>query len=232
MLFQESNITVSATPGLGSRIAKIADIVGGKKQLARAIGISESQLYRYISGDSQPTVEPLAAIAKCGSVHLDWLVLGEGPTGIMRELNDGKSSYEDNSNFIQIREYSEDGVEPINLSAADLGKFAFNQLWLVKAGFRIEDLRLVRAHGDAMAPTIDNGDILIVDISQKNFNGDAIYLLHVDTKLLVAKRLQHAADNGLVIVNDNAAYRDQHISNQHKDSLDIIGKVVWAGGLV
>ena len=85
----------SLTPdlsGLGSRIAKIADLVGGKKNLAHTIGISESQLYRYISGDSQPTVEPLAAIAKCGEVHLDWLVLGDGPTGLLNEIHDVKGS--------------------------------------------------------------------------------------------------------------------------------------------
>ncbi len=232
MLFQEQNITASSAPGLGGRIAKIADLVGGKKHLAKAIGISESQLYRYISGDSQPTVEPLAAIAKCGCVHLDWLVLGEGPTGIMREVHEDTAAYDENNQFIEIKEYSEDGVKPVNLSATGLGKFAFNQLWLLKTGFRTESLKLVVAHGDAMAPTIDNGDILIVDVSQKKFNGDAIYLLHVDSKLLVAKRIQHAADSGLMIVNDNAAYRDQHISNEQKDTLGIVGKVVWAGGLV
>lgn len=229
---EESNPPVSMTPGLGERIAKIADLVGGKKHLAKAIGISESQLYRYISGDSQPTVEPLAAIARCGSVHLDWLVLGEGPTGIMSEVNEPSSSYIDSRKYVQIDEFNENGMEPVNLSASDLGRFSFNHLWLVKSGLNTENLRLIRAHGDAMSPTINNGDLLIVDVSQKKFNGDAIYLLHLDTRLLVAKRIQHTADNGLVIVNDNSAYRDQHISNGQKESLEIVGKVVWAGGLV
>lgn len=227
-----SNIAIPIIPGLGIRIAKIADLVGGKKNLAKAIGISESQLYRYISGDSHPTVEPLAAIARCGSVRLDWLVLGEGPTGIIPEINDPGAGYNDQPNFVQIEEYIDDGINTVNLSTSDLGKFLFNQLWLVNAGLNIEHLRLIRAHGDAMAPTIDNGDLMIVDVTQTKFNGDAIYLLRIDTRLLIAKRIQHTADNGLVIVNDNPAYRDQHIAHDQKDSLDIAGKIVWAGGLV
>jgi phage repressor protein C with HTH and peptisase S24 domain len=232
MRADHNNIPFAAVPGLGYRIAKIADLVGGKKNLARAIGISESQLYRYISGDSHPTVEPLAAIARCGSVRLDWLVLGEGPTGILGEINDSGSGYGEQPNYIQIDEYAEEGVKPVNLSAREIGKFSFNRLWLIKSGFNIESLRLIRAHGDAMAPAIDNGDLMIIDISQKKFNGDAFYLLRVDTRLLVAKRIQLTADNGLVIVNDNPAYRDQHIAHDQKNSLDIVGKIVWVGGLV
>lgn len=64
---------------LGTRISDICDAVGGKKKLADMTGISESQLFRYIKGTSQPTAEPLAAIALAAGVSLDWLVLGINP---------------------------------------------------------------------------------------------------------------------------------------------------------
>ena len=227
---ENTDLAAPAIPGLGHRIAKIADLVGGKKNLARAIGISESQLYRYISGDSHPTVEPLAAIARCGSVRLDWLVLGEGPTGLMPEINDVTAGYNSHVSYVEIEEYAADGAA-INQPIRDLGRFSFNRMWLTKCGLSSDNLRTIRAHGDAMAPTIDDGDVLLIDISQTKFNGDAIYLLHVDQRMLVAKRIQHTADNGLVIVNDNHAYRDQRIAQDQKDTLNIVGKVIWAGGM-
>ncbi len=67
-----------ATGSLGKRIAAVADSVGGRRRLAYLAGISESQLYRYLSGQSQPTVVPLILIAQVGGVSLQWLATGEG----------------------------------------------------------------------------------------------------------------------------------------------------------
>ncbi|MCH7479732.1 MAG: helix-turn-helix domain-containing protein, partial [SAR324 cluster bacterium] len=41
-------------------------------------GISESQLYRYIGGESSPTIEPLVQIARAAGVSLEWLATGYG----------------------------------------------------------------------------------------------------------------------------------------------------------
>ncbi len=220
-----------ALKGLGDRISKIADLMGGKKSLARTIGISESQLYRYISGDSQPTVEPLAAIARCGQVHLDWLVLGEGPTGIAAEINDLKAIYSSKQEYISIPELKDDESNE-SPASRQVGKLSFNHFWLVKAGLTPENLRLLRAQGDAMSPTIKDGDLLMIDIKQNAFDGDAIYVLKLDQQLMVPKRLQQSIDKGLYLVSDNPAYREHHIPDSQKQDLNIIGKVVWAAGLL
>ncbi|HEY3488088.1 MAG TPA: XRE family transcriptional regulator [Gammaproteobacteria bacterium] len=218
-----------ALKGLGDRISKIADLMGGKKSLARTIGISESQLYRYISGDSQPTVEPLAAIARCGQVHLDWLVLGEGPTGIAAEINDLKAIYSSKQEYIAIPELKDD-EHTDSAPTRQVGKLSFNHFWLVKAGLNPENLRLLRAQGDAMAPTIRDGDLLMIDIKQNIFDGDAIYVLKLEQRM-VPKRLQQSIDRGLYLVSDNSAYREHHIPDAQKRELNIIGKVVWSAGL-
>jgi transcriptional regulator with XRE-family HTH domain len=220
-----------ALHGLGDRISKIADIMGGKKNLAKAIGISESQLYRYIAGDSQPTVEPLAAIARCGQVHLDWLVLGEGPTGISADINDLKGIYSSKQEYITIPEY-QDGDANAAGHIKQVGKLSFNHFWLVKSGLNPNYLRLLRAYGDSMVPTIKDGDLLMIDINQNKFDGDAVYVLKLDQQQLTPKRLQQSTDRGLYMVSDNPAYREHHITDAQKDSLRIIGKVVWSAGLL
>ena len=67
------------TKGIGSRINKLSRMVGGKKKLAEMAGLSESQLHRIISGESQAKIEPLAAMARGAGVLLDWLAFGDGP---------------------------------------------------------------------------------------------------------------------------------------------------------
>ena len=67
------------TDGVGTRINEAAKIAGGKKKLAEMAGLSESQLHRIVSGESQAKVEPLAAIARGLGISLEWLATGEGP---------------------------------------------------------------------------------------------------------------------------------------------------------
>ncbi|QKT03452.1 helix-turn-helix domain-containing protein [Ectothiorhodospiraceae bacterium 2226] len=76
--YVSENYGPAGVKGLPQRIAMVADVMG-KKELARRSGISESQLYRYIGGQSQPTVEPLVALAAAAGVSIRWLVSGEGP---------------------------------------------------------------------------------------------------------------------------------------------------------
>lgn len=64
--------------GIGTRISEIASRVGSKKALARKAHISESHLYRYISGKSEPTASKLVALADAGKVSISWLATGEG----------------------------------------------------------------------------------------------------------------------------------------------------------
>jgi transcriptional regulator with XRE-family HTH domain len=215
--------------GLGARIAKIADLVGGKKNLASEIGISESQLYRYISGDSQPTVEPLAAIAKCGNVSLDWLVLGNGSTGLLDGVNEVNGIYSASKDFVTIAEFQDPNHK---LSANTVAKPSFNRQWLLKAGLIPDQLRITCAGDDSMSPTIGKGDLLLVNITENEYKGDAIYLLRVSDGILVAKRLQSTIDNGLHLISDNPAYQDQHISQEQSKSLHIAGKIVWSAGLL
>lgn len=63
---------------IGSRISEISRY-SGKKGFAAKAHISESHLYRYISGKSDPTASRLVAMAKAAGVRPGWLLTGELP---------------------------------------------------------------------------------------------------------------------------------------------------------
>ncbi len=70
------------TSGIGERINEISRRVGGKKRLAEMAGLSESQLHRITSGESQAKIENIAAMAiNCG-VSIDWLATGREFDGL------------------------------------------------------------------------------------------------------------------------------------------------------
>jgi len=72
-----SEVPVPAS-GIGTRISEISRRAGGKKKLAAKAHVSESHLYRYISGESEPTASRLVALARAADVSIAWLATGEG----------------------------------------------------------------------------------------------------------------------------------------------------------
>lgn len=65
-----------AYASLAERLAACAAKIGGKRALAAAAGISEAQLFRYISGDSEMPATRVIAVATASGVQPGWLLTG------------------------------------------------------------------------------------------------------------------------------------------------------------
>lgn len=88
---------------IGSRISEISR-KHGKKGFAAKAHISESHLYRYLAGKSDPTASKIIAMAKAANVRPGWLLTGEGPKMLITdEAHSAKGSYQ----LSAIREDSE-----------------------------------------------------------------------------------------------------------------------------
>ena len=92
----------------------------------------------------------------------------------------------------------------------------------------VERLRAWTVAGDAMAPTLNPGDQLVVDPGDGMASlRDGLYLLG-DARLPVVKRLSvHPDRRNLTIISDNPAYPPWRATRP--DRLDLLGRVVWAG---
>jgi len=115
-----------------------------------------------------------------------------------------------------------DGEQPI-------AHIAFDPGWLRRvARGRPEQLALIRVAGDSMAPTLADGDDLLVDRGDGAERlRDGIYVLRLDGALIV-KRLALAAGRATVTVrSDNPAWAD--LAPCPPSELDLIGRVVWTG---
>jgi phage repressor protein C with HTH and peptisase S24 domain len=89
-------------------------------------------------------------------------------------------------------------------------------------------LALISAIGDSMSPTIRDGDLLLVDMRQRQVGDDAIYIIRRDSSL-VAKRFQRLFDGTVSIKSDNPIYKEEVVPKDAASELNLIGRVVWIG---
>ncbi|MEO5333242.1 MAG: hypothetical protein H7839_14595 [Magnetococcus sp. YQC-5] len=108
------------------------------------------------------------------------------------------------------------------------GHLAFKNVWLQKRRLNPKFLTLIDAIGDSMYPTINDGDVLLVDLRQKEPIDNRIFVLRMNQQLY-AKRLQFRPGSKLVVHSDNPHSPAFDVDTAESDGLDIIGRVIWAG---
>lgn len=111
---------------------------------------------------------------------------------------------------------------------SQVGHIAFEKTWLASLGRSSSRLSFIRAEGDSMAPTLSDGDDILVDESDAADRlRDGIYVLRIDDSLVVKRLAISPAGGSLTIKSDNPAYPDW--TGFDASSVAIIGRVVWAG---
>lgn len=89
----------------------------------------------------------------------------------------------------------------------------------------VDKIRIIDNVGDSMSPTINNGDILFVDITQREYIADGIYIINWNGRLLT-KRLRAMIDGKLAIISDNKEqYDTEYVTAKDVDQLVICGFV-------
>ena len=109
-----------------------------------------------------------------------------------------------------------------------IGHLAFKNVWLQKRRLNPKFLTIVDAVGDSMYPTINDGDVLLVDLRQKDPIDNRIFVIRMNQQLY-AKRLHCRPGSKLVVHSDNPLSPAFDVDSAEHNGLDIIGRVVWAG---
>jgi phage repressor protein C with HTH and peptisase S24 domain len=107
--------------------------------------------------------------------------------------------------------------------------FAFDERWLkVLTTSSAENLSIIRVEGDSMAPTLNDGDDILVDRAGCNEAlRDGIYVLRLEGSLLVKRLAIHPLGRRVTVQSDNPAYPDW--PDCGLDDVHCIGRVIWAG---
>jgi hypothetical protein len=108
------------------------------------------------------------------------------------------------------------------------GEVAFDSKWLRDLGADPRALSIIRVEGDSMAPTLNDGDDILVDGGDAAARlRDGIYVLRMDDVLIV-KRIARAPGPGRIsVISDNPHYRSW--DDLPMTSVQLVGRVVWTG---
>lgn len=237
-------------------VERLKTLIGNAPVYAKANewGVPNSTIAAMISRGSKKLSTDIALkIADAEGVNLYWLASGKGPKRIddirHEEYREG-GVVQLPDDFVLVNDMR--SVEASAGSGAEVstelvdGRMAFRRDWVLKEGLNPNALCIIRAKGDSMEPTIQDGAPLLVEsFSYMDQQGNKHYIRHGRTpeevvkqdgiyvvqlrERLVVKRLQLDMMGGLIVNSDNSAYERIHIPAEQLDDIVVIGRVVWTG---
>lgn len=200
------------------RLRKAIQVSGlSIKEVSKRSQIPYATLQKYLSGAYRPNVTNLERLAQALQVNVEWLLTGKG---VPREEG-GEYAY------VARVDAAVGAGQAYELVTEEVkGLYAFRRDWLARKG-NPENMRLVTVYGDSMSPTLEDGDIVLVDLSRRRIVPGGIYAIRIEDGLMV-KRLHPLPGGRIRIISDNPSYAPIEVDPGRED-FEVIGKVLWAG---
>lgn len=118
-----------------------------------------------------------------------------------------------------------------NSDAQPVGAIAFRRDWLDRENISAQSSMVVSVKGDSMAPTLCDGDLVLVDRRRQTPTGRRIYAMIGPDGDARIKRIEKLPA-GLLLQSDNETVASELISTADASRVRILGEVVWWGHTV
>jgi Predicted transcriptional regulator len=237
---------------IASRIKKVRGKLS-QDEFAQRLAIHKNSLGRYERGESTPDMSFADKLCTIFGVSPRWFLLGIGeqlqnPSEVPDIIFPEKPNKKPQEKAYRV--YDEAGVEVIEADKIDLiliplveatlsagqGSFEVSDKSERKYSFRRDFLQrkgdykrmvLMRVGGDSMAPSIENGDVVLLDQSQTSPVPGNIYAVGVED-MVYLKRVD-ARPGKLVLYSDNKDYAPIEVDTRGDmaGQARIIGRAIW-----
>ncbi len=212
----------------GTSVSKISERIAEARRraglsqsaLARALGIKAQAVQKWEAGGA-PKPERIAEVADVLGVSVDYL-LGKD------EQKDEKSHAE----WVEVPQLENAGsmgpgaeLRPDDVFVGSV-HLAAGFVRNVVRPTRPDNLRCIHAYGNSMSPTLESGDLLLVDTGARSIDIDGIYVLRAYDRLFVKRVRQRLTDGKLEVSSDNPAHKDPDVLDGTME-IEIVGRVVW-----
>jgi Peptidase S24-like len=193
-----------------------------------ALSKSAKQLSRYSEGTEAPMLV-VAALARHAELPLDFIVGGRAMPRTAPLIYIDPLARSATDNDVPVRKLAfqvSAGTGTLMIDdAASFMRFPRSQL--EHSGVRVENARLFEAHGESMVPTINDGDLMLVDISDGTIAEGKVYVFSIGDEIFV-KRLRRVGGKVLMRAENQELFPGEELV---PDGLPfrLYGRVKWAG---
>lgn len=202
--------------------AKHALSVKSDYELSKQLGISTSAMSGYRKRQSLP-MEQCIKIAEKTGVSLDWLILGKGNQQAQTQSSIAVQDYDDNDAvWVPLYDVYASAGGGEDVWGEEVEQYIpFSRLWLNQKKLHSKSLSCVKVRGDSMEPTLNNGDVILVNSDRQV--GDGVFVVRIGN-LLRVKRLQTLLNGSLKISSDNPIYESETLNPKENSDFAIIGE--------
>lgn len=197
-------------------------------ELARLIGIKQPSVFKILSGETR-NPKKILEIATALNVDPHWLKTGEGDPDPSYRIVEVSEPQNPNTVRIDILDVEVSARNGAYLSPTEQGLLSQEfDLTFFRQQFGRADakhLKLITVKGDSMAPTLESGDLLYVDVSENYFSADGLYVFTFDDHTFI-KRLQKRGREMWAISDNKEEYKEWEIKQD--DPVFIHGRVVFS----
>ena len=219
------------SPEAAARLKAAVKRYGSQGKAAENAGISRPSLVEILAGRATPTNGTFANLCRVLGVGASEIAGGytatEGPlyARVPGPGEPGDMAFVPLHDVVVSAGHGASAVEA-GESAESLG---FPTGWLRRQFGDPAKLRIVHVRGDSMAPTLGDGDLVMINIDRRD-PVDGIFVLRLDDQLMV-KRVLFPSARRVLVTSDNRDYDrfDRLVDLEREDGLHLIGRVVWAG---
>lgn len=218
---------------------------GAGARLAKMAGVTPKATSKWMNGESMPGGAKMLAVANALGVRVEWLEYGRGdmieatsPSPADTRIPPRGFNLGDDPSYtgvLQLTAQGSTGGGEDNPHVEIRGVMAFKSSWLRANNLNQRHLDVIYANGHSMEPTINDGDVLLVDESKIEPKDGQIFAMQSATKGTIVKRLVKSDIEGWIIRSDNsdkARYGDEILRDGEINEVRIIGRVVWRGGML
>lgn len=226
-----------------------------QRQFADWLGISLRAYQNYERGERRIPADVVLMLSKSAGINQGWLLSGTGPQRDKRIDSKAIGSpipQPDGDRIGCIEFYIHPNQlfgdeEEVKLSAMNVGERGDIQDIIQSVGLEPKYVRntlkvnphdacIVYIEDAAMQPTLNKGDIVLIDEGDRQVSRDALFAIHINNRVMV-RRLQVRPGNAVQIISDNPAFPAYTASlaegkttmQTESNAINVLGRVVWKG---
>lgn len=225
---------VTFVESLAKRVRARARSAGlDQAKVGKILGLPSSTVGNYWAGKRVWPTETLGPLATALNTNVGWLIghetrLQQIASGAIAPSFDHAAALEEELDLVQVQE--------IDLAYGLGGQFSdgpvevrthhFPREWVQSiTATPASMLTIARGRGDSMQPTIQDGDMVIIDRSQRTIREqDAMWALTIGDFAMIKRvrsrgeRIQILSDNTLVPMDE-----------AHHEEINVVGRVIFVG---